>query len=128
MKIIPNGTEVIIPYKEDEEYITGVIESSEMSDDLSYHGSAYYEQIYKVFGDNGKIFVCTHGMGVACNCYFRTKEEHISFLKCKITQNEQKIKELEEKNNNYLNKIKELEGNLEQQNQKELILTKKLKI
>lgn len=62
MKIIPNGTEVLI-YKyvrewnkqDDENYIVGIVQSSKTSDDLSYHGSPWYEQIYEVLGEDGNI-------------------------------------------------------------------------
>lgn len=36
--------------------ITGIVESYKMSDDLSYHGSPWYEEIYTVLGDDGKYY------------------------------------------------------------------------
>lgn len=51
MNIIPNGTEVLIfkyfrewgTSQNDEDYIIGIVQSSEKSDDLSYHGSPWYK-------------------------------------------------------------------------------------
>jgi len=59
MNIIPNGTEVLIfkyirewDKQNEENYIIGTIQSSKTSDDLSYHGSPWYEQIYEVLGQD----------------------------------------------------------------------------
>lgn len=49
MKLIPNGTEVLIfkyirewgPNQNELSYITGIVQSSELSDDLSCHGSLF---------------------------------------------------------------------------------------
>ena len=53
-KIIQNGTEVLIFYDfkgqsrgaNEREFVKGVVVNSRESNDLSYHGSAWYEQIY----------------------------------------------------------------------------------
>ena len=52
-KIMPNGTEVLIFYDfkgqsrgaNEREFVKGVVVNSRESNDLSYHGSAWYEQI-----------------------------------------------------------------------------------
>ena len=56
-EIIPNGTKVFIFNKADNQgingetkYIKGVIINSWESEDLAYHGSPWYEQIYKIQG------------------------------------------------------------------------------
>lgn len=124
MNIIPNGTEVLIfkyirefgPYQDDENYIHGIIKSSKTSDDLSYHGSSWYEQIYEVLGEDGKIYIGTYGRGLIGNSFFRTKEDHIKILKCKISDNMKKIINLKEKNDNYIQEINDLETKLELSN------------
>ena len=134
MKIIPNGTEVFIfkyirawgSDQDDEKYIIGTIQSSKTSDDLSYHGSPWYEQIYEVIGEDGKQYIGTYGRGVIGNSFFRTKEDHISVLKHRINENEQEILKLKEKNNKYLDRIIILEDELKQQCQDESVITKKL--
>ena len=125
MNIIPNGTKVLIfkyirelgPYQDDENYIYGIIKSSRTSDDLSYHGSSWYEQIYDVLGEDGKIYIGTYGRGLIGNSFFRTKEDHIKILKGKISDNMKKIINLKEKNDNYIQEINDLEKILELSNQ-----------
>lgn len=134
MNIIPSGTEVLIfkyirewgPDQDDENYIIGTIQSSKTSDDLSYHGSPWYEQIYEVLGEDGKRYIGTYGRGLIGNSFFRTKEDHISVLKHRINKNEQEILKLKEKNDKYLNKIIILENESKQQCQSESVITKKI--
>lgn len=134
MNIIPNGTEVLIfkyfrergPYQDDENYIYGIIKSSRSSDDLSYHGTSWYEQIYEVLGEDGKRYVGTCGRGLIGNSFFRTKEDHIKILKCKICDNEEEILKLNEINHNYVNKINELENRLELDNPSKPVKVKQL--
>lgn len=120
-KIMPNGTEVLIfryirgfgfNQDEDDQYIIGIIKSSETSDDLSYHGSPYYEQIYEVLGEDGETYISTHNSGVMGNFFFRTREEHINVLKRKIITNNENILKIQEKNNEYNNQIALLEKNI----------------
>ena len=137
MDIIPNGTEVLIfeyirewgPRQDDENYISkGIIKSSKQSEDLSYHGSPWYEQIYEVLGEDGKEYTGTYGIGSVFNgnMFFRTKEHQIYVLNLKISDNEEKILKLKEKNNEYLKKIAILENELKQQSPNEPVKTKKL--
>ena len=123
-KIIPNGTKVLIykyirewgPNQDDENYIVGTIQSSKTSDDLSTHGSPYYVQIYEVLGTDGKKYIGTYGTGLIGNSFFRTIQDHINFLKRKISRNNESILELQEKNNEYKNQISLLVGtNIEDQ-------------
>lgn len=108
MDIIPNGTEVLIfeyirewgPRQDDENYISkGIIKSSKQSEDLSYHGSPCYIQIYEVLGEDGKKYTGTYGNGSVLigNMFFRTKEHQINVLNLKISDNEEKILKLKEK-------------------------------
>ena len=133
MEIIPNGTEVLIfkyvrewNKQDDENYIVGIVQSSETSDDLSYHGSPWYEQIYEVLGEDGNIYRGTYGSGWIGNSFFRTQEDHISILKSRITDNEQEILKLKEKNDRYFRQIIKLENESKQQEQRESVMTKKL--
>lgn len=133
MNIIPNGTEVLIfkyfrergPYQDDENYIIGIIESSKTSDDLSYHASSWYEQIYEVLGEDGKRYIGTYGRGLIGDSFFRTKEDHIKVLKSKISDNIQEIIKLKEKNDNYIQEINDLETKLELSHQSKEVKIKK---
>ena len=118
-KIIPNGTEVLIfkyirewgPNQDEENYNIGIIESSEESDDLSYHGSPWYEQIYTVIDKDGKKYIGCYGSGLLGNSYFRTKEDHIRLLEAKIKWNDEKIGEIQNQNQNYQAQINVLLDN-----------------
>ena len=134
MNILPNGTEVLIfkyvrkwgPNQDDENYIIGTVQSSKTSDDLSYHGSPWYEQIYEVLGEDGNLYIGTYGRGLIGNSFFRTKEDHISVLMRRINNNEQEISKLKEKNNIYVREINNLEESLRNSNYiKRLSLIKK---
>ena len=133
MKIIPNGTKVLIfkyireRNKQDEEnYIVGTIQTSRISDDLSYHGSPWYEQIYEVLGEDENIYVGCYGTGIIGNSYFRTIDDHIRVLKNRINDNEQEILKIQEKNDRYFMQIKKLEKSSKKQEQNSSVLTKKL--
>ena len=134
MNIIPSGTEVLIfkyirewgPDQDDENYIIGTIQSSRTSDDLSYHGTSWYEQIYEVLGEDGKRYVGSYGRGLIGNSFFMTKEDYIRLLKYKISDNEKEILKLNEKNHIYVNKINELENRLELDNPSKPVKVKQL--
>lgn len=122
-KIIPNGTEVLIfkyvrelgPDQDDENYIVGTVQSSEMSNDLSMHSSPYYVQVYEVLGKDGNIYIGTYGTGSIGNSFFRTKEDHIDILSKKISCNEQDMLRLKEKNMEYKAQISLLKKEMEKQ-------------
>lgn len=101
-KIISNGTEVLIfeasLYADDTEYIKGTIVSSKLSDDLSMHGSPWYEQIYTVLGEDGNEYVGPCDDGLGWRNYIRTKENYIDFLNKKILNNNKEISIIEKKN------------------------------
>jgi len=136
MKIKPNGTEVLIfnyirewgPNQDEENYIIGTIQSSKISDDLSYQGNPWYEQIYEVLGQDNKIYRGCYERGIIGNYFFRTKEDHINILKRRIKRNEEEILKIQEKNKEYerqISKISEQKTDLEQCKHKTL---KKVKI
>lgn len=118
MKIIENGTEVLIfKYisqrgirQNEDNYILGEVISSEKSHDLSYHGSPYHVQIYQVIGEDGMLYRGSYDTGTIGNSYFRTKEDHIKKLYQRVEQNNQNIQKLATQNNEYYEKIKEIEG------------------
>lgn len=102
-KILPNGTEVFIFNNRriegnDYEYTKGVVVSSELSDDLSRHGSPWYEQIYTVIDEEGKKYRGCHGQGVSGDSYFRTPSEQVEFLQYQIERNNDKIKKIQGEN------------------------------
>lgn len=133
MEIIPNRTEVLIfkyireRNKQDEEhYLIGTIQTSRTSDDLSYHGSPWYVQIYEVLGEDENIYVGCYGTGIIGSYYFRTIDDHIRVLKNRINDNEQEILKIQEKNDRYFIQIKELKERLKPQEQIKSVIAKKL--
>ena len=112
-KIIPNGTEVLIFFNskndyEEERFIKGVIISSKESEDLSYHGSPWYIQIYKIKGENGQIYEATHQSPLFGAFYIRTIEGYLAYLEYKIKENKKKINDIENENMNLSNIITSL--------------------
>ena len=134
MNIIANGTEVLIfKYvrewelnQDDENYICGIVQSSKISDDLSWHGSSWNELIYEVLGEDGNIYIGTYGRGIIGNSFFRTKEDQISILRNRITNNEQEMLKIKEKNDIYFKQIIELENKSKQKEKRESVIIKKL--
>ena len=112
-KVIPNGTEVLIfkhfkSYKieqDDINFIKGIIICSKESEDLSYHGSTYNEQIYEVLGEDGKMYIGTYDSGLIGNYIFRTNEDHIKRLNKLIERNNQELLKIQNKNTEYENQI-----------------------
>lgn len=112
-EIIENGTQVFILYdsknyyrKEDEtKFVKGIVIDSELSDDLSYHGSPWYVQIYTVLGEDGNEYTATHPSAYIGSYFIRTTEEQIKHMKYVISKNKEKIESIEGQN-------KELEESL----------------
>ena len=98
------------PNQNEINYIIGIVQSSTLSNDLSYHGSSWAEYVYNVVGADGKTYIGTYGKGIIGNSFFRTKEDQIRFLMRKINDNKQKIINIEEENNSYFNEISIIEG------------------
>lgn len=115
-EIIPNGTEVLVfidnkNYNQklsEIDFVKGKIISSKESDDLSYHGSPWYEQIYTVLGEDGKEYKATHRMAVINNTFIRTIEDHIGYIKLAMKENLKKIDDLKNKNNLLYDTMNEL--------------------
>ena len=105
-KIISNGTEVLIfsesknndsKILEKKKSIKGVIISSKKSEDLSYHGSPWYEQIYTVLGYNGKTYEATYGSSNSLigNVYILTVDHYIKYINHLIEENNKKMIDLQ---------------------------------
>lgn len=105
-KIIPNGEEVLIFYDfkgqsrgaNEREFVKGVVVNSRESNDLSYHGSAWYEQIYNVIDENGRNYEATYGNAYVGSFFIRTIEHHMSVIKSKIADNNEEICVLNKEN------------------------------
>ena len=74
-----------------EHFIKGNIIKSEISDDLSYHGSPWYKMNYTVLGEDGKQYFGNYKHPHLGNSFFMTKEDYIYFLKNKLKNNKEKI-------------------------------------
>ncbi len=114
-KILENGTEVLIfnyisggLYKDMEHYIRGNIIKSEMSDDLSYHGSPWYVVNYTVLGEDGNEYFGNYGEHTLGDNYFMTEEDYINYLKGSIQINNERILKIKEENNELEEMIKKV--------------------
>lgn len=100
-EIIPNGTEVIVFFYpsndststrlESPRTFKGRIISSRESEDLSYHGSAWYEQIYIIEDENGKRYEATYGSAYVSNFFIRTIEHYKKIIELTIQSYDEKI-------------------------------------
>ena len=90
-KILENGTEVLIfnyisgwGLEQDmEHYIRGTIIKSEMSEDLSYHGSPWNVINYTVLGEDGIEYFGNYGKHTLGRNFFMTEEDYIELCKQK---------------------------------------------
>lgn len=103
-EIIPDGTEVIVFFDPSNDSTStrlesfrtfkGKIISSRESEDLSYHGSAWYEQIYTIEDENGKRYEATYGNAYINNFFIRTIEHHKKMIELTIQSYDEKIAEM----------------------------------
>ncbi len=112
-KELQYGEEVLIFHvsnnMKENEYIKGKIISSRESEDLSHHGSPWYETIYVVRDENGHIYIGTYNRDILGeNVFFRTPEDHIKYLQEKINRNYRKIYDINCENETYSETIKSL--------------------
>lgn len=113
-KILENGTEVLIfnyisgwgLNQDIEHYIRGTVVKSELSDDLSYHGSPWNVINYTVLGEDENEYFGNYGSHTLGTSYFMTEDDYISLLNRTILYNEEKIKEIENENKKLLEMIK----------------------
>lgn len=90
----------------------GIVINSKISDDLSYHGSSHYEEIYTVKDENGNVHEGTYGhdyihYGYVNKIYFLTIEDQD-----KVWQ--RNVRYLEDEINSRRNKIQEIQSLIEQ--------------
>ena len=105
-KDIPIGTEVLIfkynsslgPNQDEEHFIKGRIENSEIREETTMHGSPWNIRYYKVLGEDNNTYYGTYDMGLSGYYYFRSIEDHINHIRNTIKSNNKKINELNEKN------------------------------
>lgn len=81
-----------------EHYIRGNVIKSEMSDDLSYHGSPWCVMNYTVLGEDGIEYFGNYKHPTLGNSFFMAYEDYIHYLERKIANNQEKILEINEEN------------------------------
>lgn len=110
--------------QDDEHYIKGSIVKSEMSDDLSYHGSPWYVINYTVLGEDGTIYFGNYKYPTLGNSFFMTQEDYIHYLERKIANNQEKILELNKENQKNKAMIENVQKRETNQDIKKLVLAK----
>ena len=129
-----DGTEVLIFERNiwtgkdnEKKFIRGTIVGCELSHDLSQHGSPWYENIYTILGEDKHIYKGTYGSKFLGECFIRTPEDHIAYLKRQISLNNDKIDILNKENNEYSEMINDVEKVKEQIELEESIKLEPLK-
>ena len=105
-KNVPIGTEVLIfrynpslgPNQDEERFIRGRIESSEIIEESTMHGSPWDIRFFKVLGEDNKTYYGTYDRGLRGQHYFRSVEDHINLIRNKIKSNNEEISKLNEDN------------------------------
>lgn len=81
-----------------EHYIKGNVVESEISNDLSHHGSPWYVMNYTVLGEDGNKYFGNYKHPTLGNSFFMTQEDYTHYLEKKILSNQEKILELKKEN------------------------------
>lgn len=81
-----------------EHYTRGNVVKSEISDDLSYHGSPWCVMNYTVLGEDGTLYFGNYKHPTLGNSFFMTQEDYIHYLERKIANNQEKILKIDEEN------------------------------
>lgn len=79
-------------------YIRGYIIKRKMSDDLSYHGSPWNVMNYTVIGEDSKEYFGNYKDPVLGDSFFMTQEDYVRYLEREIRGNQEKILEINKKN------------------------------
>ena len=79
-------------------YLIGKVVSCELSDDISYHGSAQYVTNYTVVDDDGKKHYGNYLTPHLGDSFFMTKEDYIDYLERKLMSNNCDIRLIEVEN------------------------------
>lgn len=92
-----------------EQFIKGKVIKSEMSDNLSYHGSSWHVKNYRVLGEDDKEYYGNYKHPHLGNSFFMTIEDYIYYLKSKIINNKEEILKLNIENRKYNSLIRTIE-------------------
>ena len=109
-----------------EHYVRGNVVKSEMSDDLSYHGSPWCVMNYTVLGDDGIQYFGNYKHPTLGNSFFMTQEDYIHYLERKIANNQEKMLEINKENQNIQQMIESVKNKSLQQESPKLVKTKKI--
>lgn len=90
-------------------FIKGIVVKSEMSDDLSYHGSPRYVMNYYVLGEDGREYFGNYKKPTLGDSFFMTRWDYIDYLENEMAINYKEILEINEKNR----KIQEMIENVQ---------------
>ena len=127
-KNVPIGTKVLIfrynpslgPNQDEEKFIRGIIESSEIVEESTMHGSPWDIRFFKVLGEDNNTYYGTYDTGLRGQYYFRSIKDHINHVRNKIKLNNEKISELNEDNIRLLDLITDLSETSYEKNESEL--------
>lgn len=109
-----------------EHYVRGNVVKSEMSDDLSYHGSPWCVMNYTVLGEDGIEYFGNYKHPTLGNSFFMTQEDYIHYLERKIANNQEKMLEINKENQNIQQMIESVKNKSLQQESPKLVKTKKI--
>ena len=127
-KNVPIGTEVLIfrynpslgPNQDEERFIRGRIESSEIIGETTMHESTWDIRYYKVLGEDNKTYYGTYNTGLRGHHYFRSIEDHINHVRNKMISNNEEIIKLNEENIKLFDLITDLSKIVYKKNESEL--------
>ena len=112
---LKNGEEVLIfrnvsdIYEQNEnEFIKGTIIDSFMSKNLSYNKKPFYVWIYKVCGEDHKIYECANGMIIYGTDYMMRPIDYLKKIRSMLLDNHHEIERLEEINKSLIKTINSL--------------------
>ena len=110
--IFTNNTEVLIFYGNDDVNPIGVgkIIDSELSSDLSKcSNKTLYKWIYRVEKSDGTIMRGTYNKPYVNYIFFKTREDHITYLKYLISERKEEMRLLGEEISHYLEVLSNVE-------------------
>ena len=107
-----------------EHYTRGIVVKSEMSDDLSYHGSPWNVINYTVLGEDGTLYFGNYKHPTLGDSFFMTQEDYIHYLERKIANNQEKILDINEENQKIQQMIENLKIKSLKQEEPKLVKTK----
>ncbi len=123
------GDEVLIfryipsrgPNQNYRDYLKGKVVSSELSEDISYHGSAQYVNNYTVVDEDGKKHYGNYYTPYLGDSFFMTKEDYIDYLEDILLSNNCKIQVIKVENT----RIKTLLSFLKSEKENQEVVCKK---